>query len=150
MRTPVMNIHDVDDPNVPESMRRWYLVDADGVTLGRAASRIAMILRGKHKPTFTPHTDMGDFVIVVNAEKVAMTGRKLDQKKYYRHSQWPGGLKERTARQMLQQKPEEVLRHAVRGMLPKGRLGRKLLKKLKIYAGPEHPHQAQKPEALSL
>jgi large subunit ribosomal protein L13 len=150
MRTPVINKQQVDDPSVPESARRWYVIDAEGKPLGRAATRIAMVLRGKHKPTFTPHCDMGDFVIVVNAEKVGLTGRKLDQKMYYRHSQWPGGLKVRTARQMLDEKPEQVMWQAVKGMLPKGPLGRKLLHKLKVYAGPEHPHQAQQPQALPL
>ncbi len=132
-----------------EVPRQWYLVDAQGKVLGRLASRVAMILRGKTKATFTPHTDAGDFVVVVNAAQVMMTGRKLDQKCYYRHSGYPGGLKTTTARQMLQRKPEEILRHAVRGMLPKNSLGRSLLKKLKIYAGGEHPHQAQQPVSLT-
>jgi len=129
--------------------RQWYVVDAQGKVLGRLASRVAMILRGKTKPTFTPHMDAGDFVVVVNAAQVMLTGRKLDQKCYYRHSGYPGGLKTTTARQMLQRKPEEILRHAVRGMLPKNSLGRSLLKKLKIYAGGEHPHQAQQPVSLT-
>ena len=132
-----------------EVPRQWYLVDAQGKVLGRLASRVAMILRGKTKATFTPHTDAGDFVVVVNAAQVMLTGRKLDQKCYYRHSGYPGGLKTTTARQMLQRKPEEILRHAVRGMLPKNSLGRSLLKKLKIYAGGEHPHQAQQPVSLT-
>jgi large subunit ribosomal protein L13 len=132
-----------------EVPRLWYVVDAQGRTLGRLASRIAMILRGKTKPTYTPHMDTGDFVIVLNAGQVNLTGRKLDQKIYYRHSGYPGGLKEISARHLLQKKPEEVLRHAVRGMLPKNSLGRGLLKKLKIYATGEHPHQAQQPVPLT-
>ncbi len=132
-----------------EVPRQWYVVDAQGKVLGRLASRVAMILRGKTKATFTPHMDAGDFVVVVNAAQVMLTGRKLDQKCYYRHSGYPGGLKTTTARQMLQRKPEEILRHAVRGMLPKNSLGRSLLKKLKIYAGGEHPHQAQQPVSLT-
>ncbi len=119
------------------------MVDAQDKVLGRLASRIAMVLRGKTKPTFTPHIDTGDFVVVVNAAQVQLTGRKLDNKMYYRHSGFPGGIKEISARKLLQKKPEEVLRHAVRGMLPKNSLGRQLLKKLKIYAGGEHPHEAQ-------
>jgi len=132
-----------------EVSRQWFVVDAQGKVLGRLATRVAMILRGKTKPTFTPHTDAGDFVVVVNAAQVQLTGRKLDQKFYYRHSGFTGGLKTTTARQLLQRKPEEVLRHAVRGMLPKNSLGRSLLKKLKIYAGGEHPHQAQQPVSLT-
>jgi large subunit ribosomal protein L13 len=132
-----------------EVPRQWYVVDAQGKVLGRLATRVAMILRGKTKATFTPHTDAGDFVVVVNAAQVRLTGRKLDQKCYYRHSGYTGGLKTTTARQLLQRKPEEVLRHAVRGMLPKNSLGRTLLKKLKIYAGGEHPHQAQQPVSLT-
>ena len=132
-----------------EVPRQWYVVDAQGKVLGRLASRVAMILRGKTKATFTPHMDAGDFVVVVNAAQVMLTGRKLDQKCYYRHSGYPGGLKTTTARQMLQRKPEEILRHAVRGMLPRNSLGRSLLKKLKIYAGGEHPHQAQQPVSLT-
>jgi large subunit ribosomal protein L13 len=131
-----------------EVPRNWYLVDAQGKVLGRLASRIAMVLRGKTKPVFTPHMDTGDFVVVVNAAQVQLTGRKLDNKIYYRHSGYIGGLKEISARRQLQKKPEEVLRHAVRGMLPKNSLGRKLLKKLKIYAGEAHPHQAQQPAAF--
>ncbi len=131
-----------------EIPRKWYVVDAQGKILGRLASRIAMVLRGKTKPVFTPHTDTGDFVVVVNAAQVQMTGRKLDNKMYYRHSGYMGGLKEISARKQLEKKPEEVLRHAVRGMLPKNSLGRQLLKKLKIYAGGEHPHQAQQPQAF--
>lgn len=135
----------------PESVEKeWFVVDAKGVTLGRLATRIADVLRGKHKPTFTPHTDAGDFVIVVNCDKVRLTGRKLDQKMYYWHSGYPGGIKGRTARQMLDRKPEEVLTRAVKGMLPKNVLGRHLLTKLKLYASPEHPHQAQQPKPLDL
>ncbi len=129
--------------------RRWFLVDAQGQVLGRLASRIASLLRGKVRPQFTPHLDTGDFVVVVNAGQVRLTGRKLDHKFYYRHSGYLGGLKTTTARQLLQRKPEEVLRQAVRGMLPKNSLGRHLLKKLKIYAGGEHPHQAQQPVPLT-
>jgi large subunit ribosomal protein L13 len=133
----------------PETVEKeWFVVDAQGQTLGRLASRIAMVLRGKHKPTYTPHEDAGDFVIVVNADKVRLTGRKLDQKMYYWHSGYPGGIKGRTARQMLDKKPEEVLTRAVKGMLPKNVLGRHMLRKLKLYAKPDHPHQAQQPKAL--
>lgn len=133
-----------------EVERKWYVVDAKGKTLGRVASRVAAILRGKHKPQFTPHVDTGDFVIVVNADKVRLSGRKLDQKIYYRHSQYPGGLKAFTARQMLQSKPEQVIARAVWGMLPHHSLGRRQMRKLKVYAGPDHPHAAQKPEPLAL
>lgn len=135
--------------NKEEASRGWHLVDADGKVVGRLATRIAMVLRGKHKPVFTPHADAGDFVVVVNADKVRFTGGKLDQKMYYRHSGYMGGLTATSARTMLKKKPEEVLRHAVRGMLPKNSLGRQMLKKLKIYAGPEHPHEAQKPQPLT-
>lgn len=128
--------------------REWFVVDAQGKTLGRLASQIATILRGKHKPTFTPHVDTGDFVIVVNAEKVRLTGRKLDQKHYYWYSGYPGGIKGRSARQMLARKPEEVLKRAVKGMLPRTTLGRNMLRKMKVYAGAEHPHQAQQPKPL--
>lgn len=131
-------------------LKKWHLVDARGQIVGRLASQIAMILRGKTKPQFTPHCDTGDFVVVVNADQVVFTGKKLDKKIYYRHSGYMGGLKSTTAKKLLQTKPEEVLRQAVWGMLPKNRLGRRLLKKLKIYAGPEHPHQAQQPEPLAL
>jgi len=133
-----------------EIERRWYVVDLKGKVLGRAASRIATVLRGKDQPTFTPHVDTGAFVICVNADKVRLTGNKLDKKTYYRHSGWPGGLKETRARDLLADKPEELVRTAVRGMLPKTRLGRQLLKKLKIYAAAEHPHAAQRPQALEL
>lgn len=132
------------------AQREWFVVDGQGKTLGRLASEIAMVLRGKRKPSFTPHVDTGDFVIVVNAEKVVLTGRKLDQKMYWRHSGHPGGIKGRTAREMLARKPREVLRRAVKGMLPKNDLARHMLKKLKVYGGPEHPHQAQQPTPLDL
>jgi large subunit ribosomal protein L13 len=130
--------------------RSWYVVDAEGQTLGRLATRVATVLRGKHKPTYSPSVDTGDFVIVVNAEKITVTGRRLDQKVYYRHSGYMGGLTEITLRQQLQQHPERVIGAAVRGMLPKNKLGRKMLKKLKVYAGPDHPHQAQQPQELEL
>ncbi|RLA95196.1 MAG: 50S ribosomal protein L13 [Deltaproteobacteria bacterium] len=130
--------------------RRWYLVDADGKVLGRLASEIAKVLRGKHKPVFSPHIDAGDFVVVVNASKIRLTGAKWQKKLYHFHSGYPGGLKTWTAEQLFRRKPEELLRLAVKGMLPKNRLGRKLLRKLKIYAGPDHPHQAQKPEPLEV
>ena len=133
-----------------EVERRWYLVDADGQNLGRLATRIADTLRGKTKPQYTPHVDTGDFVVVINAEKVAVTGQKLDQKRYYRHSGYPGGLRSRTLREQLERQPAEVLRVAVKGMLPKNRLARQQLGKLKIYAGPEHPHEAQAPQPLKL
>lgn len=128
--------------------REWYVVDATGQTLGRLATQIATVLRGKHKPTYTPHMDCGDFVIVVNADKVHVTGRKLDQKFYYRHSGYPSGLKQISLRHQLEQHPDRVIRSAVRGMLPKNRLGRQMIKKLKIYATPDHPHQAQQPKPL--
>ncbi len=137
-------------PKADNIEQKWYVVDASDKVLGRLATQIAMRLRGKHKPVFTPHLDTGDFIIVVNAEKVRLTGKKMDDKLYYRHTGYMGGLKVRTARQMLDKKPEEVIRLAVRRMLPKNRLGRKQLKKLKIYAGPEHPHQAQTPEPLEI
>lgn len=133
-----------------EVERKWLLVDAEGQVLGRLASQIAARLRGKHKPVFTPHVDTGDFVVVVNADKVRFTGRKLDQKVYYRHSNYPGGLKSETLKERLEKKPEEVVRDAVWGMLPKNRLGRTLIKKLKVYSGAEHPHEAQKPEPLGI
>jgi large subunit ribosomal protein L13 len=133
-----------------EVTREWYLVDAEGKTLGRLATQIADTLRGKQKPQFTPHVDTGDFVIVVNAEKIQVTGNKLDQKRYYRHSGYPGGLRSRTLREQLERRPTEVLRVAVKGMLPKNRLARQQITKLKIYAGPEHPHEAQNPKALEL
>jgi large subunit ribosomal protein L13 len=130
--------------------RNWYVVDAEGETLGRLASRIAPILSGKHKPTFTPHLDCGDFVIVVNAEKVRVTGNKLDQKRYYRHTGYPGGLRSVSLRDQLATHPERVVQVAVRGMLPKNRLGRRMIKKLKVYPGGSHPHQAQQPTELEL
>jgi large subunit ribosomal protein L13 len=133
-----------------EITRRWYLVDAEGQTLGRLATRIADTLRGKDKPTYTPHVDTGDFVIVVNAEKIQVTGNKLDQKMYHRHSGYPGGLRSRPLREQLERRPTEVIRKAVKGMLPRNRLGRAQIGKLKIYAGPEHPHEAQGPEPLKL
>jgi large subunit ribosomal protein L13 len=131
-----------------EITREWYLVDAEGKTLGRLATQIADTLRGKRKPQYTPHVDTGDFVVVVNAEKIQVTGAKLDQKRYYRHSGYPGGLRSRTLREQLERRPTEVLRVAVKGMLPKNRLARQQITKLKIYAGPEHPHEAQNPKPL--
>jgi large subunit ribosomal protein L13 len=131
-----------------EIERHWYVVDAEAKTLGRLATQIADVLRGKDKPAYTPHVDTGDFVIVVNAEKVRVTGQKLDQKIYYRHSGYPGGLRSRTLREQLERRPEEVLRKAVKGMLPKNKLASAQLRKLKIYAGPDHPHAAQNPEPL--
>lgn len=129
--------------------REWYVVDATGHTLGRLASEIASVLRGKNKPTFTPHIDTGDYVIIVNADKVKVTGRKLDQKIYYHHSDYVGGMKEATLREMMEKKPERVVELAVKGMLPKGPLGRSMYTKLHVYAGPEHEQQAQKPEVLT-
>ncbi|MEE1038758.1 MAG: 50S ribosomal protein L13 [Eubacterium sp.] len=129
--------------------RKWYVVDATGMTLGRLAAEVAKVLRGKNKPIFTPHIDTGDYVIVINAEKIAVTGKKLDQKVYYHHSDYVGGMKEATLREKLNKKPEEVIEHAVKGMLPKGPLGREMYKKLYVYAGPEHNHAAQKPEVLT-
>jgi large subunit ribosomal protein L13 len=133
-----------------EVARDWYLVDAEGKTLGRLATRIADTLRGKTKAQYTPHVDTGDFVVVVNAEKIAVTGNKLDDKMYHRHSGYPGGLRSRTLREQLERRPTEVLRKAVKGMLPRNRLARTQLTKLKIYAGPEHPHEAQAPKPLNL
>jgi large subunit ribosomal protein L13 len=133
-----------------EVNRKWYIVDAAGQTLGRLASEVASILRGKHKPEFTPHVDTGDFVIVINADKVVLTGKKLQQKKYYRHSQYPGGLKVTSAQDMLKTRPDRMIELAVHGMLPKNRLGNALKTKLKVYAGAEHPHQAQQPEVWEL
>ncbi len=135
----------------PEDIERnWYVVDASGKTLGRLASEVAQIVRGKHKPIFSPSVDAGDYVIVVNAERIHVTGDKREQKIYYRHSGYPGGLKEVSLGRMLDEHPTRVITHAVRGMLPKNRLGRAMLKKLKVYAGPNHPHQAQQPEPLEL
>jgi len=133
-----------------EIEREWFVVDAQGQNLGRLATRIATILRGKHKPTFTPGMDVGDFVIVMNADKITVTGNKMQEKMYYRHSLYPGGLRETSLESMLAKHPERVVEHAVRGMLPKNRLGRAMMKKLKVYAGGNHPHQAQKPRALEL
>ena len=130
--------------------RKWYVVDAEGKTLGRLASEVANVLRGKNKPTYTPHIDTGDYVIVVNAEKIQVTGKKLDQKIYYHHSDYVGGMKETTLKEMMEKKPERVIELAVKGMLPKGPLGRQMLKKLHVYAGPEHNHAAQKPETLDI
>jgi large subunit ribosomal protein L13 len=133
-----------------EITRRWVVVDVSGKVLGRAATEIARMLRGKHRPTFTPHVDTGDFVVVVNAEKVVLTGEKLEKKIYWRHTLYPGGIKGTPAGRMLATKPEEVIRKAVKGMLPKNHLGRQLLKKLKVYRGESHPHEAQRPQAISL
>jgi len=129
--------------------RKWYVVDATGYTLGRLSSEIAKILRGKNKPTFTPHIDTGDYVIVINAENIKVTGKKLDQKVYYNHSDYVGGMRETTLKEMLAKKPERVIELAVKGMLPKGPLGREMIKKLHVYAGAEHPHAAQQPEVLT-
>ena len=142
MKTYVANANDRE--------RNWLVVDATGQTLGRLATQIADRLRGKNKPTFTPHVDTGDFVVVVNAEKIAVTGKKLDEKMYYRHSGYPGGLRRRSLRDQLERQPTEVLRKAVKGMLPRNKLGRAQLTKLKIYAGPEHPHEAQAPTPLEV
>ncbi|MCA9525966.1 MAG: 50S ribosomal protein L13 [Myxococcales bacterium] len=133
-----------------QATRRWWLVDLEGQTLGRTATRIASVLRGKHKPTFTPHIDDGDFVVVINAEKVHLTGRKWKDKKYFWHTRYPGGIREITAEKLRARFPDRILRMAVKGMLPRGPLGRQQLRKLKIYAGAQHPHQAQKPETLPL
>jgi large subunit ribosomal protein L13 len=130
--------------------RKWYLVDANDAILGRLAVKVATYLTGKNKPVYTPNIDTGDFIIVINAEKVKLTGRKLDNKMYYRHSNYPGGIKSETARELIQRKPDKVITEAVWGMLPKGRLGRAMIKKLKVYSGPEHPHEAQKPEVLTV
>ena len=130
--------------------RKWYVVDAEGKTLGRLASEVANVLRAKNNPIYTPHIDTGDYVIVVNAEKIKVTGKKLDQKIYYHHSEYVGGMKETTLKEMMNKKPEFVITHAVKGMLPKGPLGRQMLTKLHVYAGPEHKHAAQKPEALDI
>lgn len=133
-----------------EVERKWYVVDAEGKTLGRLASQVAAILRGKNKPTFTPHVDGGDYVIVINAEKVEVTGKKRSEKIYMRHTGYPGGLRELTFEQLLEKHPEEIVRHAVKGMMPTGKLGRQMFKKLKVYAGPQHGHAAQKPENLDV
>ena len=136
-------------PNPANVERKWYVVDAAGMTLGRLSSEVAKILRGKNKPEFTPHCDCGDYVIVINAEKIKVTGKKLDQKMYYHHSDYVGGMKEQTLREKLNRKPEQVIELAVKGMLPKGPLGRQMYKKLHVYAGAEHAHAAQKPEVLT-
>ncbi len=133
-----------------EAERNWVLVDAKDQVLGRLAADVASILRGKTKPTYTPFIDVGDFVVIINAEKIKLTGRKMEQKMYYRHSGYMGGLKERTARQVMDKKPEEIIRHAVKGMLPKNSLGRSMFKKLKVYAGENHPHEAQQPQTITL
>ncbi len=140
MKTFVAKEHEVE--------KKWYLIDARDKVLGRLASKIATLLRGKHKPIFTPHMDAGDYVVIVNADKVVLTGDKLEKKIYYRHSGYVGGLKETTAKEMLEKRPENLIRLAVKGMLPKNSLGRRQLTKLKIHAGPDHPHQAQRPEKL--
>lgn len=132
------------------AQRQWYVIDAQGKILGRMATEIAKILRGKHKPSFTPNQDAGDFVIVVNARNIKLTGTKLDKKIYYRHTEFPGGIRERTAAKMLEEKPEDLIKLAVKGMLPKNRLCRKLVTKLKVYPGPDHPHDAQKPQPLTI
>jgi large subunit ribosomal protein L13 len=142
MRTYQATAHDRE--------RDWFVVDAEGKTLGRLATQIADVLRGKRKPTYTPHVDVGDFVIVVNAEKIVVTGKKLEDKRYWRHSGYPGGIRFQTLGTLLEKRPEEVIRRAVKGMLPRNRLARQQLRKLKVYAGPEHPHQAQKPETLEI
>ena len=142
MKTYTANTNDRD--------RRWYVIDAEGKTLGRLSTQIADLLRGKRKPTFTPHVDTGDFVIVINAEKVSVTGRKRTEKLYHRHSGYPGGLKTRTFEEMIDRKPEDVIRLAVKGMLPRNRLSRRQITKLKIYAGPNHPHAAQATETLEI
>ncbi len=135
----------------PEDIKReWFVIDATGMTLGRLATQIAAVLKGKHKPIYSPHMDTGDFVVVVNAHKVRVTGRKLDQKIYYRHSGYPGGLKEISLRDQLDRHPDRVIRFAVRGMLPKNRLGRQMIKKLKVYATPGHPHEAQQPRPMTI
>ena len=135
-------------PKLDAIEKKWYLIDAENQVLGRLASQIAILLRGKHKPEFTPHLDLGDHVIVVNAERVKLTGRKVAQKQYTRYTGYPGGLRRKSLSKLLDEKPERILMHAVRGMLPKNRLGRRMLKKLRVYTGLEHPHEAQKPEEL--
>jgi large subunit ribosomal protein L13 len=137
-------------PKAGDAKRQWLVIDATDVVLGRLASQVAVLLRGKHKPTFAPHVDMGDFVVVVNADKVALTGAKLEQKRAYRHSGYPGGLKSRTYAEMLDKHPAKAVEKAVRGMLPKNSIGRAQLSKLKVYAGPDHPHQAQQPQPYEI
>ncbi len=138
------------NPKSAEIDRQWHVVDASGQTLGRLAARVASTLRGKHKPIYTPHLDTGDFVVVVNADRVVLTGRKEDQKTYYRHTGRPGSLSQETARQLRSRRPIKLVEYAVKGMLPKNRLGRQLYRKLKVYAGPDHPHESQKPTALEI
>jgi len=133
-----------------DNKERWYIIDAEGAILGRLASTVAARLRGKHNPLFTPHVDMGDWIVVINANKVVLTGKKWDQKNYYRHSGYIGGLKTITAKKLMEKRPEDLVRFAVKGMLPKNRLGRKLYKKLKVYSGDQHPHEAQQPEILKI
>jgi large subunit ribosomal protein L13 len=133
-----------------DNPQKWYVVDANGAVLGRLASQVAHRLRGKHNPEFTPHVDTGDWVIVINAEKIVLTGRKMDKKMYYRHSGYIGGLKQMSAKELLEKKPEELVRSAVKGMLPKNKLGRRLFKKLKVYTGNAHPHEAQQPEVIKI
>lgn len=145
MRQQVQKTH-VTTPSAIE--RRWWIVDAQGMTLGRLASKVAPILRGKHKPYFTPHLDAGDYVIIVNADKIHVTGKRMDQKLYYRHSGYPGGLKKMTLRELMTKFPTRALKFAIKGMLPKGPLGRKMMGKLKVYAGADHPHRAQQPQVL--
>ncbi|MCU0519414.1 MAG: 50S ribosomal protein L13 [Anaerolineae bacterium] len=145
-----LRIHKTYVAKAGEVERAWYVVDATGQTLGRLATQVASILRGKNKPQYTPHEDVGDFVIVVNAEKVHVTGRKLDQKKYYWHTGFPGGIREIGLRRQLELHPDRVITHAVKGMLPRGPLGRDQLRKLKVYGGPDHPHEAQQPQPLVL
>lgn len=142
MKTEIIKPHEVE--------RAWYIVDAEGQTLGRLSARIAAVLRGKHKPTFSPSVDCGDYVVVINADKIHVTGQKIENKMYYRHSGYPGGLKEMTLRDQLENFPERPIELAVKGMLPKNKLGRKMFKKLKVYSGSEHPHQAQQPVPLEL
>lgn len=152
-----MDIHHEEEIHVKTFManaqtveRKWYVVDADGMTLGRLASQVAAILRGKNKPIYTPHCDTGDHVIIINAAKVVLTGKKLDQKSYYHHSGYPGGMKETKYRKLMAEKPEFAVKHAIIGMMPKGPLGRQMARKLRVYAGAEHEHEAQKPEVLEL
>jgi large subunit ribosomal protein L13 len=133
-----------------DNQNKWWIIDAEGAVLGRLASKVAATLRGKNHPLYTPHADLGDSVVVINAEKVVLTGKKMDQKNYYRHSGYIGGLKTITARKLIEKRPEDVIRFAVKGMLPKNRLGRKIFKKLKVYAGDQHPHEAQQPESMTV
>lgn len=137
-------------PDIENLPRKWWVIDAEGIPLGRLSSKVAYMLRGKHKEIYTPYWDCGDFIVIVNAEKVLLTGNKINQKKYYRHSGYIGGLKETTVKEMLEKKPGNVIKKAVKGMLPKNRLGRKMITKLKVYAGNEHPHMAQKPENMEI